>query len=77
MGTAWGGWEDILPEKIRDKEPRVIREGRTTIFIYNGPEEPSKYSVESMRQWLRVWWNGFVRRNIVDDYENLWPEERR
>ena len=35
---------------------------------------PSKYSWVSLKDWLRVWWRGFVKDHIVDDYENLWPD---
>ena len=30
---------------------------------------PSKFSWRSIKDWFRAWW----RRNVIDDYENLWP----
>jgi hypothetical protein len=43
---------------------RCMHCGLTTV----PPKPPSKFSWRSIKDWFRAWW----RRNVVDDYENLW-----
>ena len=44
---------------------RCMHCGLTTV----PPKPPSKFSWRSIKDWFRAWW----RRNVIDDYENLWP----